>query len=194
MAKIEEQKEDYIKGIRDGNSIVIRKIYENYHQAIVHLVETNNGTKDDGHDVFQEGLVTIFQKVKSPDFQLTSSFLTYFYAICRNIWYNKLRKKSNSEVTLDDKMLLMLEEDSVPVLEQSEQYFLYRKMFLELGQDCQKVLGMFLQKIQMSAIMEKMGYGSISYTKKRKFLCKEKLVQLIQNDPGYQELKEGWDF
>jgi len=181
--------QEYVEGIKNGNPQVIRGIYEKYHQAIVHLVETNNGTKDDAQDVFQEGLVLFYQKANQPDFQLTSTFLTYFYAICKYIWYNRLRKKSNHEVTLDDKMILMLKEENADLFEKSERYFLYRKMFLKLGADCQQVLDLFLQKISMEKIMKQMGYGSISYTKKRKFLCKEKLIKLIQNDSKYHELK-----
>ncbi len=181
--------QEYVEGIKIGNPQVIRGIYEKYHQAIVHMVETNNGTKDDALDVFQEGLVLFYQKANQPDFQLTSTFLTYFYSICKYIWYNKLRKKSNQEVTLDDKMILMLKEENSDLFEKSERYFLYRKMFLKLGEDCQQVLDLFLQKISMENIMKKMGYGSISYTKKRKFLCKEKLIKLIQNDSKYHELK-----
>lgn len=184
-----EKSQYYIDGIRNSDSTVIRKIYEEYHDAIVHLIERNSGTKDDAHDVFQEGLVVVFQKAQSADFQLTSGFLTYFYAICRNIWLNKLRKKSNKEVTLDDQMLSMVKESNDPIIEQSEQFFLYRKMFLRLGKDCQQVLDLFLRKVKMSEIMERMGYGSISYTKKRKFLCKQKLVELIQEDPSFKELK-----
>ena len=178
----------YIDGIRKGNREVVRTIYENYHKAIVYLVESQQGTKEDAHDVFQEGLVMMYQKVQQPDFKLTSSFLTYFHVVCRNIWLNKLRKKMKKQVTLDNKMLLMLEEEQTPMLEKSEEYFLYRKMFLQLGKDCQKVLDLFLEKVSMEEIMKQMGYGSISYTKKRKFLCKEKLVQSIRNDPSFREL------
>jgi len=189
MLEKETKSQHYIEGIRKSNSTVIREIYKEYHKAIVHLVETNSGTKDDAHDVFQEGLVIVFQKVQKADFQLTSNFLTYFYAICRNIWLNKLRKKSNKEVTLDAKMLSMVEDTTDSTIDQSEQFFLYRKMFLRLGKDCQRLLDLFLQKVKMAEIMEHMGYGSISYTKKRKFLCKEKLVKLIKEDPSFKELK-----
>jgi len=117
--------------------------------------------------------------------------LTYFYAVCRNIWSNKWRKKAGKEVTLYDTMPLISDEDSEPILEQSEAYFLYRKMFLRLGEDCQKVLRLYLRKVSMEKIMEQMGYGSVSYTKKRKFTCKEKLVSLIKSDRSYQELRMG---
>lgn len=180
---------DYIKGIKESNSQVINAIYKKFHQAIVHLVETHKGTKADAHDVFQEGLLIVFQKSQEVDFQLTSSFLTFFYAICRNVWYNKLKKRSIKEVTLAPELLSIVKEEPDPYYEYSEQYFLYRKMFLQLGKDCQQLLDLFLQKTKMTDIMQSMGYGSISYTKKRKFMCKEKLVKLIKNDPEYQELK-----
>ncbi len=189
MLKSKEPNQTYIEGIKKGDSKVIRKIYTNYYQAISQLVETQKGTSEDAHDVFQEGLVLMFQKTQQEDFQLSSTFFTYFYAVCRNIWYNKLRKKKAPMVTLDDKMLLMIKESPEIVPEEQGRYFLYRKMFIKLGADCQKVLELFFQKVSMEEIGTQMGYGSVSYTKKRKFLCKQKLVQLIQSDPEFQELK-----
>ncbi len=186
---ISDKDENYLDGIRNKDSEVIRKIYEQFHQAIVHLVETKQGTMEDACDVFQEGLMLVYQKARNPKFRLTSSFLTYFYAVCRNIWSNKRRKKSNQQVTIDEDVLSMQEELPTTTIERNEQYFLYRKKFLQLGKDCQKVLNLFLQKISMEKIMAEMGYSSIGYTKKRKFLCKEKLVKLIKNDPSYRELR-----
>lgn len=184
------EKQKLIDGIRRGDSAIIKRIYEDYHQAIVHMVETNSGTAEDAHDVFQEGLVVFYQKVKDPDFTLSSKFLTYFYAICRNIWSNRLRKKTGREMTLEDNVQDQLVDDTLPVMENTEQYYLYRKMFLRLGEDCQKVLRLFLRKIDMATITKQMGYSSVNYTKKRKFKCKEKLVKLIKADRSYHELTE----
>lgn len=182
-------KKTLIEGIRRGNPRVLRYIYKRYHPAIVKLVEANSGTKEDAHDVFQEALMVLYQKTRDADFSITCQFLTYFYAISRNIWSNRLRKKSGREASLEDTHLEHPAEADTPVLEKSEEFYLYRKMFLRLGDDCQKVLRLFLRKMTMQEIMEQMGYGSISYTKKRKFLCKEKLISMIKADPGYDELK-----
>ena len=180
----------YIEGIRQNNSTIIRAIYKNYSKAILHLVLTNGGKKEDAHDVFQEGLMIIYQKSKKTDFQLTSSFSTYFYAVCRNIWSNKSRKKSNTEVTFDNQTLSIIENLSVNDIEENEEYALYRKKFLELGKDCQRVLNLFLQKTEMKEIMRKMGFSSVGYAKKRKFMCKQKLIQLIKKDPKFKELRK----
>ena len=100
-----------------------------------------------------------------------------------------MTKKSFGEVTLSDETKSMLGETPVFDVEKNERHNLFRDKFLELGEDCQKVLSMFFNKIKMEVIMEKMGYASIGYTKKRKFQCKQKLVRLIEADPVYAELK-----
>lgn len=189
MTNTQTDQADYIAGILSGNPVLVKEIYEKYHKAIIQLVETNKGTAEDAKDVFQEGLMLVYQKAKKPDFQLTSSFFTYFYAVCRNIWSNKMKKKSFGEVTLSDEMKSIVRDDTPQQLEQNEQYTLYRQKFLELGKDCQQLMSLFLNKISMKEIVEKMGLSSISYAKKKKFKCKEQLVKRIQSDVRYLELR-----
>jgi len=179
----------YLEGIAAGDDKIINEIYKNYHKAIRHLVETHGGSGDDARDVFQEGLMLLYQKSKDPAFKLEGKFLTYFYAVCRNIWFNRRKKKSFGEVTLSDEMKLILTADEVIAIEENEQYHLYRVYFKKLGEDCQRVLRMYLDKVSMKEIATKMKYGSENYAKKRKFECKKKLVKLIEKDPRYQELK-----
>ncbi len=180
--------ENYIEGILNGDRQLIKAIYEKYNKAILHLVETENGNFEDARDVFQEALMLVYQKAQSADFQLSSSFFTYFYAICKNIWRNKKRKKSNSEITLTDEMASMVEDIQIPEIEANEQYMLYRKKFLLLGKDCQELIRLFLQKVKMEEIMRIMNYNSVNYVKQRKFKCKAKLIKLIEKDPAYIEL------
>ncbi|MCB0641664.1 MAG: sigma-70 family RNA polymerase sigma factor [Phaeodactylibacter sp.] len=188
MPKPSSETVDYLEGIRRGDPQVVEQIYKSYHQAIIQLVTKYKGSVEDAQDVFQEGLVLIFQKARQPDFQLTSSFFTYFYAVCRNIWSNHMRKKSFGEVSLTDDMKSMVQGEDPEFLEQNEQYTLYRQKFLELNEECRELLGLFLKKVSLKEIAGKMGISSIGYAKKKKFKCKEKLVQLVKSDPRYQEL------
>ena len=71
----------------------------------------------------------------------------------------------------------------------NEQYRLYRKHFRKLGKDCQKVLEMYFDKVSMAEIARRMGFASEGYAKKRKFKCKEKLIQLIKAVPSFKDLK-----
>ena len=177
-----------IKGIQEGNAQVLNKIYKDYHKAILHLVESNKGTVEDARDVFQEAILAIYQKSKDPNFKLNHTFLTYFYAVCRNIWRNKLKKKSFGEVSLSEEMIPMYKEEDLPAIEKNEKYELFQSKFALLGEDCQKLLNLFFSKVKMEKIMKKMGFSSIGYAKKRKFQCKNKLINLIEKDSRYQEL------
>ena len=42
----------------------------------------------------------------------------------------------------------------------------------------------------MKIIAERMGFGSEGYAKRRKGQCKDRLTELVKNDPAYKELKE----
>ncbi len=178
----------YIEGIRRGDSKVIRVIYKDFGGAIWNLIKKRGGNQEDASDVFQEALVVIFKKTKDIDFQLNSSFFTYFYAICRNIWSGRQRKKSNQELTFDNQTLLIVGDTPHLDTERNEQYYLYRKKFSELGKNCQKILTLYIQRTSMAEIMRLMGFKNINQTKARKFLCKKKLVQLVKEDPSFKEL------
>lgn len=177
-----------LQGIKEGNTQVLNKIYQDYHKAILHLVESNKGTTEDARDVFQEAILAIYQKSKDPEFKLKHTFLTYFYAVCKNIWRNKMKKKSFGEVSLSDEMIPMYKENDLPDIEKNEKQLLFQNKFALLGADCQKLLNLFFAKVKMAEIMDKMGFSSIGYTKKRKFQCKTKLIELIEKDSRYQEL------
>ena len=74
-------------------------------------------------------------------------------------------------------------------IEEAEENKIFWDAFEQLGQDCQKLMRLFFDKVRMEKIAELMGFGSVSYAKKRKFQCKERLVNLVKEDLRFQELK-----
>ena len=101
--KVNQNENQYfIDGIRRSDSKVLNEIYQKYSKAIIHHVTSNSGTVDDAKDVFQEGMIILFRKVNTPDFELSSNLLTYFYSICKFTWSNKLRKKSIVTVEIEN--------------------------------------------------------------------------------------------
>jgi len=177
----------YLEGIKSGDSKVLRSIKTNFFPGILNYVEANNGNHADAQEVYMDGIVVIYRKVKEGRLELTSSFYTYFYAVCKRIWMKKLSRNKNKEVTISENEALISENIDTP-LEKTEQFKLYREKFAKLGKDCQKVLTLFFEKVKMEEISRRMGFASANYAKKRKSICKGKLVQLIESDPRYLEL------
>ncbi len=180
--------QDYLRGIREGSPEVIRQFYSKYFGSILQYITQNNGTPDDAKDVFQDAIMVIFQKAKTPDFQLQYSIHTYLYTICRNTWLKKIRNKSDRWGTLPEDLVLKDENAFEEEILWRDKERLYREKFKELGEACQKVLTLFLKGISMTDIAETMGFSSVGYAKKRKYKCKNQLMKLIQSDQRYVNL------
>ena len=77
-----------IHGIATNNSIIINSIYIQCSEYIRSFILKNNGTIEDAKDVFQEGILIIYQVTQKRELKLTSSFSSYLYGICQRIWFN----------------------------------------------------------------------------------------------------------
>ena len=180
--------QDYVKVITQGDMPGLKQIYQKFLPRISRLITSKGGTREDAKDVFQDAIVLIFEKAEQGKLQLTSNFYTLLAGICRKLWANRLRKKSGNEVTFSgDETFInqMVQEEDVTKVEQGQVFW---AAFKKLGADCRKIMQMYFEKKSMEEITKKMGFKSVSYSKKRKFQCKEKLVQLVKKDQRYQEL------
>ncbi len=186
--QMHNKEDDFLKAVKNGDSKGLREIYELFLPRIRKLVTSNGGSEEDAQDIFQSAILTIYEKSQNENFKLTSKFFTLLYGICRNLWGNRLQKKSFKEVTLSDHVKYSSEENIEFDIERTEEQELFWASFQKLGEDCQKLLRLFFDKEKMEKIAKMMGYGSVSYAKKRKFQCKEKLIEWIKKDRRYKEL------
>jgi DNA-directed RNA polymerase specialized sigma24 family protein len=80
----------YIQGLISGNSDVLNLIYQNFEPRIKEYVTRKGGRSEDAQDIFQEALIIILQKAKKIEFELRSSFYSFLFGICRNLWLQKI--------------------------------------------------------------------------------------------------------
>jgi RNA polymerase sigma factor (sigma-70 family) len=180
-----------VEGIRKGDKTILAELYRDMLPSIKRLAAAVGLGPEDARDVFQDAIVVVFEKAGQPGFILSSQFSTYFYGICRNILGNKLKKKSGRSVTMSDDLKYREDEHAgaQTLLEEAEKHRLFHKAFGKLGDDCRKLLEMAFEDIPPETIMAALEISSNDYFRRRKYLCKEKLVQLVQSDPSYKELK-----
>lgn len=178
-----------IDGLKNRDNGIIRYIYKEYYPTIKFLITTNSGTETDAEDVFQDALVVLYRKIARENLVLTSSFKTFLYSICRNLWLQRLDRRVFSNEFLEMENLSEMQDElhlEQPEEEQ-EKYRLFQQHFLNLSQDCQKVLKLFMRKISLKEIADVMGFKTEKYAKTRKFMCKEKLKNSIINDPYFKK-------
>ena len=182
--------EAILEGLKKSDSNVLEYVYKKYFPIVRFFVIKNSGTDEDSKDIFQEAIILIYKRLKDESLDLTCSFKTYLYSVCRILWLRQLEKRrARNEVVADNQIFIELDEDIEGMVTEQEQFRIYQKHFQLLHKDCQEILQLFLKKVPMKEIAQKMRIKSDKYLKKRKYDCKEALIKRIQNDPEYKRLR-----
>lgn len=182
--------EAILEGLRLRSDYIINFIYKEYFPLIKFLVTENGGMSEDAEDIFQDGIIIIYNKISLNQLTLTSSFKTYMYSVCRNLWLQKLSKRK----AIFDKLTDVEEFIDLPndILQETsaaeiEMHRIIQIHFLSLPEDCQKVLKLFIKNIPLREIAGIMGFKTENYAKTRKYLCKQELKKRIADDPRSQK-------
>jgi len=182
--------EAILEGLRLRSDYIINFIYKDFFPLIKFLVTKNGGADEDAEDIFQDGIIILYNKISLNQLVLSSSFKSYMYSICRNLWLQKLNKRKAIYDKLTDVEEFidlpkdMLQEASI---EETEMHRIIQIHFLSLPEDCQKVLKLFIKNIPLREIAGIMGFKTENYAKTRKYLCKEDLKKRIADDPRSQK-------
>jgi RNA polymerase sigma factor (sigma-70 family) len=172
-----------INGIKNQDDFILNWLYDNYLQTIKKHVLNNNGSVDDVSDVFQDTIIVLYNQIESDSLNLTTDLKGYFFGIARNVWSAQLRKKQRTvelEIDLPDED--ETEEQSDPVLER-----IVSRVFSKLKPDQQMILTLFSDGLSYEEIAIKMNLKNEVYARRKKYLSKESLIELMKEDPEYQE-------
>lgn len=178
----------FLQAILAHDAAGLRQIYELFWPRIHALIRKYGGQATDAEDVFQDAIMILYDKGRQPGFQLTSSFYSLLYGICYRLWSNQLKKSSHREVTLPEDATFTQDNNLEVLMEANERHKLFARAMQRLGDECRRLLELFFQGLSMKDIQQAMNFSSEAYAKKRKFHCKEKLVEQVKADPAFAEL------
>jgi RNA polymerase sigma factor (sigma-70 family) len=172
-----------INGIRNQDDKILNWLYDNYLQAIKKHVLNNSGSIEDVSDVFQDTIIIIYKQITEDTLKLTSDLRGYFFGVARNVWSAQIRRNQKTmalEIDLPDNE--DQEEQADPTLER-----IIARIFPMLKTDEQLVLRLFSEDRSYEDIAITMHLKNETYARRKKYLSKEALLELLKNDPEYQE-------
>lgn len=184
----------YIQALLEGDDPLIRDIYAHHAATVKVWVEKNGGNEADAKDVFQDALMAIARQARRPGWELTCPFGAYLTLVCKGKWRNELKRRRRAGVTKitsdglsDDEDVQALAEKTL--LKESREQLLWQK-FETLGEGCKQLLKMAWSGRLLEEVARELGvtYG---YVRKKKSRCIALLIDAIQNDPEYHNLKAG---
>lgn len=179
--------------LKKGDSHLMKTLYGECFGKISSWVQKNNGCSKDAEDVFQDAITTTYKKAVGNDLELTCQLSTFLFSVSRNVWLHKLRSQKrmlNADLP-DLNVMLKPEADKVDCFYRDpELNQLLDSAFASLCPDCQKILSLHFDGFSIKAIAETMDYQTENQTRKKKFRCKNKLVDFMRSRPEFAELAQ----
>ncbi len=175
------QDKHLLEGLANEDKETIERIYRDNYQMVQTLVLNNNGTTDDAADIFQEAMIVLFEKSKTPDFELNCLLKTYLYSVCRRLWLKKLQQQQRFGRQTDDlEQVVPVEED----LEQHEKkqldFSIMENAMAKIGEPCKSLLeAYYIHKKPMQQIAEAFRYTNADNAKTQKYKCLVRLKKLF---------------
>lgn len=183
----------YIDALVNNDPVLLEELYQKYSGKIKWMILQNNGTETDAADIFQEALISIYNKTQTTGFQLTCPLEAFLYLICKNKWINTLNKRKTQKVTnTDTEGFNNIGEDNFKLAEdcvlQQERSNLLREKLQEMGESCKNLLRLSWSGLSMDEVAGKLNV-SYAYARKKKSECMAKLIALVKESPKFNSLK-----
>ncbi|MDB5247769.1 MAG: sigma-70 family polymerase sigma factor [Segetibacter sp.] len=183
----------YIDALVNNNTVLLNELYDRFSGKIKQMVLKNSGTEVDAGDIFQEVLLSLYNKAKTKDFILTCPLEAFLYLVCKKKWLNHLSKGKTNKVTfMDTAGYDNLGEETFKVAEelltQQERKKLFSQKFEELGESCKELLRLSWSGKKMEEVAEILKV-SYAYVRKKKSECVGKLTTLVKDSSKFHNLK-----
>ena len=170
-----------IEGVRKQDDKILNWLYDNYLQSVKKYVLDNSGSIDDVPDVFQDSIIVLYTQITEDTLNLTTDLKGYFFGIARNVWNAQLRKKQRTtELEID-----LSDEDESDDISNKALEVVVARAFQKLKPDEQTILRLYSEGLSYEEIAKEMGFKNEVYARRKKYLCKETLLDLMKEDPEY---------
>lgn len=180
MSKTKAQFTDhqFIEGLKGGHSEILEALYKKYYNIVLKFIVNNSGSELAAEDIYQDTIITVYENVKKPNFELTCQLQTYIYSIAKRLWLKQLRKNGKTFLFKDDEENEVVDvSEDVSLHEEKENEI--QKMnhsLLELGEPCATLIkDFYIHKLSMDEIAEKFGYTNADNAKNQKYKCLQRL-------------------
>lgn len=178
-----------LQGSSIKHDLALKQLYSQVYPIIKSFIHKNNGTDEDAADIFQDGIIVFYEKVRLNQFQLSSSIGTYLYSVCKHLWLNKLRAQKKITSLNEDSNTYTVDPKSLKVLGSKERNEFLLKLLASLGDDCKKVLVYYYyDRLKMKQIADRMNFANEQVAKNKKSSCLKKLKSIVSGSPLIKDI------
>jgi len=170
-----------LKGLAHNDSKAAETIYKDNFNMVLAFVLNNNGSYEEAKDIFQETMITLYEKAKTDSFVLTCQIKTYVYSVSRRLWLKRLQQIGKTAPGIENYEETVIVDDDLDLQERkNEEFRIMDRALNSLGEPCKTLLeAYYIQKKGMSEIATLFGYTNADNAKNQKYKCLMRLKKLF---------------
>ena len=172
-----------LSDLKAENNFAFGKLYQDNFGKISNFVQNNSGNQADAEDLFQDAMMVLVEKLRQDNFQLTASMDTYVYAICKNLWFKKLRDK-NFELSVDEVQSFDFLTSINDSIEDEKTYLEKLKGYLfKITDHCNNLIhDIFFKEKAIEQIQKDYGYSTRHNAQNQKHKCIEQIRKIKEKE------------
>ena len=158
-------------------------LHSGWKEGIGAYVRARGGNRQDGEDVFQDGIRHLIMNVRAGRFNGKSSLKTYLSSICKNLWHTRFsRAVKLGEIKHHAAPETPYEPGPEQLFLQKERSAVLEKLLAQLGEKCKQVLGRWSLGFSFAEIGALTGKAE-GTVRKQKHDCLKRLTGLLKDKP-----------
>lgn len=172
--------------IKKGDEKLLKSIYQSHRGRFINWVCWQyDATEDDAKDAYQKSFSSFYfnvcnDKIKNKEINVE----TYLFAIGKNVIKKSLKKEYQKELTHVFNKELIGDDDIYKKENQAHLQQKVQTILDKVGEPCKTILKQFyFLNYSLEAIAIRHGYKNEKIAKKKKFLCIQKIKQIINQQP-----------
>ncbi|CAA9248809.1 MAG: hypothetical protein AVDCRST_MAG56-2027 [uncultured Cytophagales bacterium] len=171
----------------EANNRAFAFLYRRYFEPFGHFVRNHGGGGEEAKDVFQEGIIIFYKKVKAGE--EIGYPATFFFSVCKHLWLDRARQKANRDRIARTLPGEPAAPDDLEASLESERNAVLLGLLDKLGEGCCEVLlGFYYEKKNMLELAGEMGYASEAVAKNKKSNCLKKLREMVLGNRNYLDV------
>lgn len=159
---------------------------------IVAMVKKNSGSRDEGIDVFHEGIIAMDDSIRKNKYRGEGTLSAYLYTICRFNWLNKLKRNKRMVYTEEEQQLDQVQYENPETISLAEeQKKIINTLLGKIGEKCKQILELWKLSYSMEEIAEQVGLANAGIARRQRYNCYQKLLAVVDSQPQLKNILKG---
>lgn len=170
------------------DSLALEHLYVEVFPKIKKYILSNAGSYDDAFDIFQDAVVVLCRQVHAGKYNAAFEIDGFLFFVSRNLWINKA-KRDKRKVRMSENFDHSDNYDYSDDIVTDEKVRGLGVITKLLGEKCLELLKQSIVfKASSEEIATEMGFATANAVKTQKYKCKQKLLQILEENPKLNEL------